>query len=62
MKKKIKFFFFFFMFTFLGKKYIIKLKDKVREDSNGNNQMQNSILKIESKKHSLNEEGNEKNV
>lgn len=60
--KKIKFFFFFFMFTFLGKKYIIKLKDKVREDSNGNNQMQNSILKIESKKHSLNEEGNEKNV
>lgn len=50
------------MFTFLGKKYIIKLKDKVREDSNGNNQMQNSILKIESKKHSLNEEGNEKNV
>lgn len=50
------------MFTFLGKKYIIKLKDKVREGSNENNQMQNSILKIEGKKHSLKEEGNEKNV
>ena len=62
MRKKIKFFFFFFMFTFLVKKYIIKLKDKVREDSNGINQMQNSILNLESKKHSLNEEGNEKNV
>lgn len=62
MKKKIKFFFFFFMFTFLGKKYIIKLKDKVREGSNENNQMQNSILKLEGKKHSLKEEGNEKNV
>lgn len=62
MKKKIKFFFFFFMFTFSNKKYIINLKDKVREDSNENNQMQNSILKMESKKHSLNEEGNEKNV
>lgn len=62
MKKKIKLFFFFFMFTFLGKKYIIKLKDKVREGSNENNQMQNSILKLEGKKHSLKEEGNEKNV
>lgn len=62
MKKKIKFFFFFFMFTFLAKKYIIKLKDKVREDSNGINQMQNSIVQLEGKKHSLNEEGNEKNV
>lgn len=62
MKKKIKFFFFFFMFTFLVKKYIIKLKDKVREGSNENNQMQNSILELEGKKHSLNEEGNEKNV
>lgn len=62
MKKKIKFFFFFFMFTFLVKKYIIKLKDKVREGSNENNQMQNSILNLKGKKHSLNEEGNEKNV
>lgn len=50
------------MFTFLNKKYIINLRDKVREGSNENNQMQNSILKIESKKHSLKEEGNEKNV
>lgn len=62
MKKKIKLFFFFFMFTFLVKKYIIKLKDKVREDSNEVSRMKNSILKLEGKKHSLNEEGNEKNV
>lgn len=62
MKKKIKFFFFFFMFTFLVKKYIISMKDKVREGSNEVNQMQNSILELEGKKHSLKEEGNEKNV
>ena len=62
MKKKIKFSSSFFMFTFSNKKYIINLKDKVREDSNGINQMQNSILNLEGKKHSLKEEGNEKNV
>lgn len=38
------------------------MKDKVREDSNGAKQMQNLISKLEGKKHSLNEEGNEKNV
>lgn len=62
MRKKIKYFFFFFMFTFSEKKYIIFLRDKVREGSNENNQMQNSILELEGKKHSLKEEGNEKNV
>ena len=50
------------MFTFLAKKFIIFLRDKVREGSNEVNQMQNSILNLKGKKHSLNEEGNEKNV